>query len=143
MASFGYLHSNASLRLDRMNQCNSVRVVAPFISGELFEYVLTIPGEYKIRTVGNQKIEKWILRRAYEPFLPTAITERTKQEFSQGSGVADLLPARIEPLVSDEELAATQSRFAFIRTKEECYYFRLFGEHFGYGSGGRDSGAVA
>ncbi len=126
-----YLHNNASLRLDRTNQANSIRVVTPLISGELFEYVIRIPMEYKMREVDGQKVEKWIFRKAYEPDLPREITERLKQEFSQGSGAAALLPAHFEKAFSDEELAAYQKEHPIVRSKEEMHYHRLFVEHFG------------
>jgi len=133
MECLGFLHNNASLRLDRMNQCHSVRVVAPLISGELFQYALAIPQEYKQKPEGDEKIEKWIFRKAFEPFLPDAITWRLKQEFSQGSGLASLLPAHFETIISDEELAEAQSTYPMVRSKEELSYFRLFTEHFGAG----------
>ncbi|MBW2310463.1 MAG: hypothetical protein JRF35_05240 [Deltaproteobacteria bacterium] len=133
MECLGFLHNNASLRLDRMNQCHSVRVVAPLISGELFRYALAIPVVYKQKPEGDEKVEKWIFRKAFEPFLPRTITWRLKQEFSQGSGLADLLPAYFETIISDEELAEAQSRYPMVRTKEELSYFRLFTEHFGAG----------
>jgi asparagine synthase (glutamine-hydrolysing) len=133
MECLGFLHNNASLRLDRMNQCHSVRVVAPLISGELFRYALAIPGEYKQRPEGDEKIEKWIFRKAFEPFLPSTITWRLKQEFSQGSGLADLLPAHFETLISDEEFAEAQSTHPMVRSKEELHYFRIFTKHFGAG----------
>ncbi len=126
-----YLHNNASLRLDRTNQANSIRVVTPLISGELFNYVIRIPMEYKIREVGGRKVEKWIFRKAYEPDLPREITERLKQEFSQGSGAASLLPTHFEGVYSDEELAEYQEQHPVVRNKEEMYYHRLFIEHFG------------
>jgi asparagine synthase (glutamine-hydrolysing) len=129
----GYLHNNASLRLDRMNQCNSVRVVAPLISGELLDFALRLPPEFKQRPEGDRKIEKWIFRKAYEPDLPEAITWRGKQEFSQGSGSAALLPAYFEEAVSDQEFAEARNTHPLIRSKEECYYFRVFAEHFGTG----------
>ena len=69
----GFLHNNASLRLDRMNQCNSIKVVAPLISGELLNYALHIPAQYKIKQQGDEKIEKWIFRKAFEDILPSAI----------------------------------------------------------------------
>jgi len=133
MECLGFLHNNAALRLDRMNQCHSVRVVAPLISGELFRYALAIPPEYKQKPEGDGKIEKWIFRKAFEPFLPSAITWRLKQEFSQGSGLADLLPAYFETIISDEELAEAQREYPIIRSKEELSYFRIFAEHFGTG----------
>lgn len=134
MECLGFLHNNASLRLDRMNQCHSVRVVAPLISGELFQYTLAIPAEYKQRPEGDEKIEKWIFRKAFEPFLPDIITWRLKQEFSQGSGLADFLPAYFETIISDEELAEAQSTHPMVRSKEELSYFRIFTKHFGAGN---------
>ena len=127
----GYLHSNASLRLDRMNQCNSVRVVAPLISGELLDYALRIPPEYKQKPEGDGKIEKWIFRKAYEPVLPGSIVWRGKQEFSQGSGSADVLPGYFEDAIDDRQYAEAREKHPLIRSKEEFYYFRLFTEHFG------------
>jgi hypothetical protein len=61
------------------------------------------------------------------------ITERLKQEFSQGSGVASLLPAHLERVYSDAELAGAQAEYPVVRSKEELHYFRLFVEHFGAG----------
>ena len=133
MECVGFLHNNASLRLDRMNHCNSVRVVAPLISGELFRYTLAIPAEYKQKPVGNDKVEKWIFRKAFEPFLPAAITQRVKQEFSQGSGSAAVLPSYFENLIGDDELSKAQSKYSIIRSKEELYYFQLFTDNFGDG----------
>ncbi|MEJ2656681.1 MAG: asparagine synthase-related protein, partial [Desulfobacterales bacterium] len=133
MDCIGFLHNNASLRLDRMNHCNSVRVVAPLISGELFRYVLAVPSEYKQKPDGNQKIEKWIFRKAFEQYLPDAITWRVKQEFSQGSGSANILPSYFEETLSDEALRAAQADYPMIRSKEELYYFQVFTQHFGRG----------
>lgn len=127
----GYLHNNASLRLDRMNQCHSVRVVAPLISGELLDYALGIPPEYKQKPEGDGKIEKWIFRKAYESALPETIVWRGKQEFSQGSGSAEALPRYFEKAVDDQEFAEAREKHSLIRSKEEFYYFRIFTEHFG------------
>ena len=133
MECIGFLHSNASLRLDRMNQCNSVKVVAPLISGELLDYSLNIPPDYKQKPEGDDKIEKWIFRKAFEDKLPEAVVWRLKQEFSQGSGSADVLPQYFENVFTDAELRETQAKFPMVRSKEELYYFRIFTEHFGTG----------
>ncbi|MBD3335354.1 MAG: hypothetical protein GF355_07540 [Candidatus Eisenbacteria bacterium] len=133
MECIGYLHNNASLRLDRANLWNSVRVVAPLISGELFEYALGIPPEYKQRPMNGKKVEKWIFRKAFAEALPGEITERLKQEFSQGSGSAGLLPDHFETVYSDDELAEARSKHPLIRSKEELHYFRLFTDRFGEG----------
>jgi asparagine synthase (glutamine-hydrolysing) len=133
MECIGFLHNNASLRLDRMNLCNSVRVVAPLISGELLNYAMALPPEYKQRPEGDQKIEKWIFRKAFENVLPEDIAWRLKQEFSQGSGSADVLPKYFEEAINDEELLEAQKNFPIIRSKEELHYFKIFVEHFGSG----------
>ncbi|HEY32047.1 MAG TPA: hypothetical protein G4O10_02940 [Dehalococcoidia bacterium] len=131
MECLGFLHNNASLRLDRMNMCNSVRVVAPLISGELLQYAMSIPPQYKQKPEGSGKMEKWIFRKAYEALLPESILWRGKQEFSQGSGSAGVLPAHFEKQFSDQELTEAQARYPIIRSKEELYYFNVFTEHFG------------
>ncbi len=131
MECIGFLHNNASLRLDRMNHCHSIRVVAPLISGELLQYSLTIPPAYKQKPEGASKVEKWIFRKAYENLLPSPIVWRSKQEFSQGSGSADVLPTYFEEHIADQELTKEQAKYPFIRSKEELYYFRIFHQYFG------------
>jgi len=133
MECIGFLHNNASLRLDRMNLCNSIRVVTPLISGELLNYAMALPPEYKQKPEGDQKIEKWIFRKAFENVLPKEIVWRLKQEFSQGSGSADVLPAYFEEAIKDEEFLEAQKSFPIIRSKEELHYFKIFIEHFGRG----------
>lgn len=133
MECIGFLHNNASLRLDRMNHCHSIRVIAPLISGELLNYSMRIPPEYKMRSANGQKIEKWIFRKAFEKELPKQIAWRVKQEFSQGSGSSDALPAYFDNEIPNKDLKAAQSQYSFIRSKEELHYFRLFSNHFGSG----------
>jgi asparagine synthase (glutamine-hydrolysing) len=92
-----------------------------------------IPSQYKQKPEDGSKIEKWIFRKAYEALLPEAITWRVKQEFSQGSGVAAILPEYFEHTVSDQEFREMQAQHPRIRSKEEYYYFTLFAEQFGTG----------
>ena len=128
-----FLHNNASLRLDHMNQCNQIRVVAPLISGELLNFALAMAPELKQKPDGDQKIEKWIFRKAFESDLPTEIVWRLKAEFSEGSGSAGVLPSYFEQTVDDEELSAIQATHSMIRSKEEYYYFKVFTKYFGEG----------
>ncbi|MBW1778937.1 MAG: hypothetical protein JRI83_09075 [Deltaproteobacteria bacterium] len=134
IACLKFLHNNASLRLDRMNQCNGVRVVTPLISGPLLDYALKLAPELKQKPEVGDRIEKWIFRKAFEADLPDAIVWRLKQEFSQGSGSADVLPRYFEETVPDAEFEKVRSRFPMVRSKEECYYFNIFTSHFGTGN---------
>jgi asparagine synthase (glutamine-hydrolysing) len=128
-----FLHNNASLRLDHMNQCNQIRVVAPLISGELLNFALALPPELKQKPNGKEKIEKWIFRKAFEADLPAEIVWRLKAEFSQGAGSAGVLPDYFAEVVEDEELRAAQVDHGMIRSKEEYYYFKIFTKYFGDG----------
>ena len=94
---------------------------------------LTIPPQYKQHPNGYTKIEKRIFRTAYEGLLPKSIVWRSKQEFSQGSGSANILPGYFDGQVPDGELAEAQAKHSIIHSKEELYYFRLFTKHFGEG----------
>ena len=100
------------------------------ISGELLTYALAIPPEHKMKQEGDSKIEKWIFRKAFEKDLPESVVWRLKQEFSQGSGSADVLPAYFENVISNEEFDAERRNYPVVRSKEELYYFRISKEHF-------------
>lgn len=127
------IHNNAALRLDRMNACHSIKVIAPFISEELLNLAMEIPIHYKIKQSGNKMIEKWILRKAFENELPPKITWRTKEEFSKGSGSATALSRHFNHVISDDEFRKGKNKYPLIRNKEELYYFQLFVEYFGEG----------
>jgi asparagine synthase (glutamine-hydrolysing) len=131
IACLKFLHNNASLRLDRMNQCNGVRVITPLISGRLLGYALSLAPELKHRSDGEEIMEKWIFRKAFETDLPPEVTWRTKQEFSQGSGSAGVLPAHFEAAISDAEFKRATAAAPFLRNKEELYYYGIFTENFG------------
>jgi asparagine synthase (glutamine-hydrolysing) len=133
IACLKFLHNNAALRLDRMNQCNGVRVVTPLISGPLLTYALGLAPWLKQKPEGGDRIEKWIFRKAFEADLPETIIHRVKQEFSQGSGSAGVLPRHFEDAVPDAEFEAARKQFPILRSKEEYEYFRIFTEHFGAG----------
>jgi asparagine synthase (glutamine-hydrolysing) len=133
MECLGFLHNNAALRLDRMNLAHSMRVVAPLISGRLLDYAMQLPPHFKQKPRGEGRMEKWILRKAYETSLPAKIVWRSKQEFSEGSGSAEFLIGNFEHTISDGELAEAQREFPHIRSKEELYYFNIFAKHFGTG----------
>ena len=134
MECLSYLHNNASLRLDRMNMSNSIKVIAPLISADLLEYVMKIPPQYKQKPQESKpRIEKWIFRKAYEDILPESIVWRSKQEFSEGSGSADALTVYFADTVVDKELAQAQEKYPVIRSKEELYYFNIFTDYYGDG----------
>lgn len=129
----GHLHNTVSLRLDRMNQCNSIRVVAPLFSGELLAFSFAIPPQYRIREENGKKIEKWIFRKAFESDIPEQVVWRTREAFSKGSGSGALLTLHFEQAITDSEFSRARDQHPFIRSKEELHYFNLFASYFGKG----------
>ena len=65
--------------------------------------------------------------------LDKKIVWRLKQEFSQGSGSADVLSTLFEEFITDDEFSAAQEKHPVVRSKEELFYFRIFAKNFGTG----------
>ena len=83
---------------------------------------------------GKQRIEKWILRKAFEDLLPENIAWRQKEQFSDGVGYnwIDTLKKMTEEKVSDQEFARRENRFPVNppKTKEEYYYREIYSRLF-------------
>jgi asparagine synthase (glutamine-hydrolysing) len=74
-----YLPGDLLTKVDRMSMANSLEVRSPLLDYRLIELAARIPSDFKLR--GN--ISKYILRKAMDPVLPTAIKQRkTKRGFS-------------------------------------------------------------
>ena len=128
---FGGLHNNGFMRTDRINAAHSLTARAPFFDGEVVEFALGLHPSLKIR--GEKKIEKWILREAFEDHLPDDVVWRPKQQFARGCGSEGLLSDHAEKAVSNATLEERRAEYpsVSIRSKEELYYFDIFRGHFG------------
>jgi asparagine synthase (glutamine-hydrolysing) len=139
----GRLHNTALQRVDRSASAHGTVAHTAFTDPEVVEYAITIPATYKL----HDGVEKWILRRAMDGSLPPRVLNRTKAKFWEGAGVGDLLAARAEETISDDDFNRERNLpdGLVINTKEELMYYRIFAEHFG-GTGdlvwmGRTKGA--
>ena len=104
----------------------------PFLDKEFIDVAMSINPEDKMTKEG--RIEKWILRKAFEDMLPKEVAWRQKEQFSDGVGYSwiDTLKEKVENEVSDEQLENAHFRFPFQppKNKEEFYYRSIFAEHF-------------
>ncbi|MFZ5437137.1 MAG: asparagine synthase-related protein [Bacillota bacterium] len=126
-------HSGGFQRVDRMTAAHSLEVEMPFMDEEVVRFAFSIPGSWKIH--GQDKAEKWILRRTFEKDLPASITWRKKQKFYQGSDTGTVMKAFAEKCVSDRELTREQRRYnRQFASKEELLYYRIFAEYFPHAS---------
>jgi len=84
--------------------------------------------------IPRQRMEKWILRKAFEDLLPESICWRQKEQFSDGVGYSwiDTLKKMTEEKVSDAEFARRENRFPVNppKTKEEYYYREIYSRLF-------------
>jgi asparagine synthase (glutamine-hydrolysing) len=128
----GNLHNINLQRADRMGMYFSLELRVPFLDVSMIDLSMRIPPELKIREsekVGD-KIEKWILRKAFEDtdYLPDEILWRYKVQYTQGAGCQDLGEKLAESEVSEDEFQRIKAENprATINSREAAYYFKIF-----------------
>jgi asparagine synthase (glutamine-hydrolysing) len=128
----GKLHLYDCLRANKSLAAWGVEGRVPFLDKEFMDIAMRLNPKDKMS--GNGKIEKYILRKAFEDYLPDEIAWRQKEQFSDGVGYGwiDTLKMVTSEKVSDEQLKNASFRFPINtpKTKEEYYYRSLFAEHF-------------
>jgi asparagine synthase (glutamine-hydrolysing) len=128
----GTLHNINLQRADRMGMYFNLELRVPFLDEEMVALSMKIPPELKIREskkVGA-KIEKWILRKAFEgtDYLPDDILWRYKVQYTQGAGCESLGERLAESEVGEDEYERIKAEnpLATINSREAAYYFKIF-----------------
>ncbi len=123
-------HGMGFQRVDRMNSAHSLESHVPFMDLDLLEFALGTPLDWKI--YGQEQVEKWILRQAFEDDLPDDVVWRRKAQFSHGTGCNEIMERLADARVSDSKflMAQEQSDDILLRTKEEYLYYTIFKEFF-------------
>ncbi len=131
------LHSFDCLRANKAMMAWGVEARVPFLDVEFMDVAMRMDAAHKMGGVGadgQRRIEKAVLREAFEGALPREILWRQKEQFSDGVGYGwiDGLKAHAEAHVSDEDFDAAGQRFPVNppQTKEAYFYRRLFEELF-------------
>ena len=126
------LHLYDCLRANKALAAWGVEGRVPFLDKEFMDVAMAINPEDKMAKDG--KMEKWILRKAFEDYLPESIVWRQKEQFSDGVGYSwiDSLKELVAEKVTDDQLANAEFRFPINppMSKEEYYYRSIFSEHF-------------
>lgn len=129
----GGVHNINLQRADRMGMYFSLELRVPFFDVEMVDLAMKIPPDLKIRDDNGDKIEKWILRKAFEGsgYLPDKILWRYKVQYAQGAGGEDLGERIAESEMSDVEYEriVAENPDAVINSKEAAYYFKILREH--------------
>ncbi|HUQ96437.1 MAG TPA: asparagine synthase B [Chitinophagaceae bacterium] len=126
------LHLYDCLRANKSLAAWGVEGRVPFLDKEFMDVAMRLNPADKM--AGNGKIEKHILRKAFEDYLPHEVAWRQKEQFSDGVGYSwiDTLKKITSERVSDNDLKHAAYRFPVNTptTKEEYYYRSIFDEHF-------------
>ena len=104
----------------------------PFLDKEFIDVAMRINPKDKM--IDKDKMEKWVLRKSFESYLPPAVAWRQKEQFSDGVGYdwIDSLKELVDIKVSDEMFSNAKFTFPFQTpmSKEEYFYRSIFEEHF-------------
>lgn len=126
------LHMYDCLRANKSLAAWGIEGRVPFLDKEFMDVAMRINPEDKM--INGERMEKWVVRKAFEQYLPESVAWRQKEQFSDGVGYSwiDTLKDVVEQEVTDEQLANAKYRFPIQTptTKEEFYYRSIFTEHF-------------
>ena len=137
------LHKETVRKLDKLYQYDCLRANkslaawgiegrVPFLDKEFMDVAMRINPQDKM--INGERMEKWVLRKAFEAYLPESVAWRQKEQFSDGVGYnwIDTLKKVVNTSVSDDQMQQATHRFPTQtpRTKEEFYYRSIFEEHF-------------
>ena len=122
------LHMYDCLRANKSLAAWGIEGRVPFLDKEFMDVAMRINPQDKM--INGERMEKWVIRKAFEKYLPKSVAWRQKEQFSDGVGYSwiDTLKEIVEVEVSDEQLANAKFKFP-IQTptsKEEYYYRSIF-----------------
>ncbi|MBE7639412.1 asparagine synthase B [Salegentibacter sp. BLCTC] len=126
------LHQYDCLRANKSLSAWGIEGRVPFLDKEFMDVAMRINPKDKMIT--GERIEKWVLRKAFEDYLPESVAWRQKEQFSDGVGYSwiDTLKELVNAEVSDEQLENAHFKFPIQppSSKEEYYYRTIFANHF-------------
>lgn len=128
----GKLYQYDCLRANKSLAAWGIEGRVPFLDKEFMDVAMRLNPKDKM--ISKDRMEKWVLRKAFEDELPEEVAWRQKEQFSDGVGYSwiDSLKEMVNEKISDEQLDNAQYKFPVQppKTKEEYYYRSLFAEHF-------------
>ena len=126
------LHMYDCLRANKSLAAWGIEGRVPFLDKEFMDVAMRINPRDKM--INGERMEKWVIRKAFEDMLPECVVWRQKEQFSDGVGYSwiDTLKQVVDREVSDEQMKNAHFRFP-VQTplnKEEFYYRSIFESHF-------------
>ncbi len=128
------LHMFDCARANKATSAWGVEARVPFLDKNFIDVAMRLNPEDKMCVDG--KMEKWILRKAFDDgnTLPAEVLWRQKEQFGDGVGYSwiDSIRDFVDAEVSDQQLASAEFRFPVNTpdTKEGYYYRTIFESYF-------------
>ena len=128
------LHMFDCARANKATSAWGVEARVPFLDKEFMDVAMRLNPKDKM--CGNGKMEKYILREAFDngETLPPEVLWRQKEQFGDGVGYSwiDSIKDFVANEVSDQQLASAEFRFPINTpdTKEGYYYRTIFEGYF-------------
>ncbi|GLT81728.1 hypothetical protein SLE2022_001630 [Rubroshorea leprosula] len=131
------LHQYDCLRANKSTSAWGLEARVPFLDKEFINVAMSIDPEWKMIKREEGRMEKWVLRRAFDdeehPYLPKRILYRQKEQFSDGVGYGwiDGVKAHAAENVTDKMMQNAAYIFPHnTPTTKEAYYYRVIFERF-------------
>ena len=126
------LHQYDCLRANKALAAWGIEGRVPFLDKEFIEVAMNMNPKDKM--INKDRIEKWVIRKAFEEYLPDEVLWRQKEQFSDGVGYSwiDSLKDLVAKEITDEQMESASKKYPINppQNKEEYYYRRIFEEHF-------------
>ena len=120
------------LRANKATAAWGVETRVPYLDKEFLDFAMGFDPSEKM--CSGDKIEKYVLRKAFEGYIPDEILWRQKEQFSDGVGYGwiNYLKKHAENAVTEEMMKNAKNRFPTQTpsSKEEYYYREIFDSYF-------------
>jgi len=130
----GYIRKisrSMSFSSNKIGEHLGLEVKQPYLDQDFIGFAMSLDKDLKIKEENGKTWGKWILRKAFEPFLPPEFTWQGKRPLEVGSGMS-FLRGIIAEKITDEEFEEKKRAcpVKFI-CKEHLYFYEIYQEEVG------------
>lgn len=127
------IHLYDGLRADRATSIHGLELRVPFLDHTFVDYYLSINPKY--RELNEDRMEKYLLRKSFEGYLPEVVLWRQKEAFSDGISSSDdswytTIQKYTKIIIKDKDMKNIKYRHCIPKTKESLYFRNLFNKLF-------------
>ena len=115
----------------QIGEAAKVKITTPFLDSEFKSFAMNLDSQYKIRIERGRKWGKWILRKAFEDYLPKEIAWREKVFGAIGIGIWEALQKMLDSKISDTEFEVRKKEYlkkdkVTLQDKERLFYYEIY-----------------